>query len=113
VKGDGKGLEIGFATANLDTDDLVLPPNGVYAVHTRLRQATNRAVLNIGLRPTLAKPKPTLQVEAHLLDFESDLYGETLGVEFVERLRDEKPFSSLDELTEQISRDIELARTLF
>ena len=113
VKGDGKGREIGFATANLDTDGLVLPPNGVYAVHTRLGQATHRAVLNIGLRPTLAKPEPTLQVEAHLLNFEGDLYGEKLGVEFVERLRDEKPFISLDELTAQISRDIELARTLF
>ena len=113
VKGDAKGREIGFPTANLDTDGLVLPPNGVYAVHARLGQVIHRAVLNIGLRPTLARPESTLQVEAHLLDFEGDLYSKLLGIEFVERLRDEMPFGSIDELTTQISRDIERARTLF
>ena len=113
IEGAGRGREIGFPTANLDTNDLALPPNGVYAAHARLGQAAHRAVLNIGLRPTLAKPEPTLQVEAHLLDFDGDLYGQVMEIEFVEQLRDERRFGSAGELAAQISRDIEHARTLF
>jgi len=113
IKGDGKGRQIGFATANIDTSGRVLPPNGVYAVHAQLGQASHRAVLNIGVRPTLAKPEPSLQVEAHLLDYDGELYGKQLRVEFVDRLRDEKRFDSVKELTTQISRDIERAQTLF
>ncbi len=112
VQGDAKGREIGFPTANIDTNGLVLPPNGVYAVHAQLGLKTYRAVLNIGVRPTLAQPEPTLRVEAHLLEFEGDLYGERLGIEFVGRLRDEMTFGSVDELTAQISRDIEHAQSL-
>ena len=104
---------MGFPTANLDTADLALPPNGVYAAHARLGQTTHRSVLNIGLRPTLANPQPALQVETHLLDFDADLYGQTVEIELVERLRDEQRFGSTDELAAQISRDIERARTLF
>ena len=70
-------------------------------------------MLNIGVRPTLAKPEPSLQVEAHLLDYDGELYGKQLRVEFVDRLRDEKRFDSVKELTAQISRDIERAQTLF
>ena len=113
IKGDGKGRQIGFATANIDTSGRVLPPNGVYAVHAQLGQASHRAVLNIGVRPTLAKPEPSLQVEAHLLDYDGELYGKQLRVEFVDRLREEKRFDSVKELTAQISRDIERAQTLF
>ena len=113
VEGDRHGRELGFPTANLDTNGLALPPNGVYAAHARLGQATHRSVLNIGLRPTLANPEPTLQVEAHLLDFDADLYGQAMEIELVERLRDEQRFGSTDELAAQISRDIEHARTLF
>ena len=113
IKGDGKGRQIGFATANIDTSGRVLPPNGVYAVHAQLGQTSHRAVLNIGVRPTLAKPEPSLQVEAHLLDYDGELYGKQLKVEFVDRLRDEKRFDSVKELTAQISRDIERAQTLF
>ena len=114
IEGDRRGRELGFPTANLDTDGLVLPPNGVYAAHVRLGQEeAHRAVLNIGLRPTLAKPEPTLQVEAHLLDFDGELYGQVMEIEFVEQLRDEQRFDSTDELATQISRDIEHARTLF
>ncbi|MBC8245116.1 MAG: bifunctional riboflavin kinase/FAD synthetase [Verrucomicrobia bacterium] len=113
VRGDGRGRGIGFPTANLDTLGLALPPNGVYAAHARLGQATHRAVLNIGLRPTVAKPNPTPQVEAHLLDFDGDLYGQRLELELVDRLRDERRFGSAGELAAQIARDIESARTLF
>ena len=61
----------------------------------------------------MANPEPTLQVEAHLLDFDADLYGQTMEIELVERLRDEQRFGSIDELAAQVSRDIERARTLF
>jgi len=113
IEGDGRGRELGFATANLDTRGLALPPNGVYAAHARLDQATHRAVLNIGQRPTVAGPDAATQVEAHLLDFDADLYGQTLELELVDRLRDEKRFGSAADLAAQITRDIEHARTLF
>ena len=113
IEGDGRGRELGFATANLDTRGLALPPNGVYAAHARLDQATHRAVLNIGQRPTVAAPDAATQVEAHLLDFDADLYGQTLELELVDRLRDEQRFGSAADLAAQITRDIEHARTLF
>ena len=113
IEGERQGRKLGFPTANLDTDGLILPPNGVYAAHARLDQATHRAVLNIGLRPTLASPEPALQVEAHLLDFNGELYGQAMEIELADRLRDEQRFGSTDELATQISRDIKRARTLF
>jgi riboflavin kinase/FMN adenylyltransferase len=74
---------------------------------------THQAVLNIGFRPTLQDPKPQLHVEAHLLGFEGKLYGEELEVIFVEKLRDEKKFASVDELKAQIARDIAEAKMKF
>lgn len=113
VRGDGLGRQLGFPTANLDTSGLVLPPNGVYAVKARFDGQTYRAVLNIGRRPTLKQPEPALRVEAHLLDFDADIYGQELEVTFIEKLREEKEFTSLPQLKEQIARDIEQARNLF
>ncbi len=113
VKGDQRGRELGFPTANLDITDLCTPPNGVYAAHAEVAGATHRAAVNIGLRPTVAEVEPTLHVEAHLLDFEGDLYGEVLTLTFVGKLRDEKPFDSLDALKAQIEKDIVQARYLF
>ncbi|HTL18655.1 MAG TPA: riboflavin kinase, partial [Patescibacteria group bacterium] len=72
-----------------------------------------RAVVNIGSRPTLHNAKPQLRVEAHLLDFAGDLYGEELELFFVEKLRDEKKFPSLSELRDQIARDIQQAQLKF
>ncbi len=113
VKGDQRGRELGFPTANLDITDLCTPPNGVYAAHAEVAGTTHRAAVNIGLRPTVAEVEPTLHVEAHLLDFEGDLYGEVLTLTFVGKLRDEKPFDSLDALKAQIEKDIVQARYLF
>ncbi|HJO08786.1 MAG TPA: bifunctional riboflavin kinase/FAD synthetase [Verrucomicrobiota bacterium] len=113
IKGEGRGHELGFPTANLDGTGLALPPNGVYTAQARLTQSTHRAVLNIGLCPTLANPASALQVEVHLLDFNADLYGQTIEIEPIERLRDEQRFASIDELAAQISSDIAHARTLF
>ncbi len=106
IPGDGVGSRLGFPTANLDTSGLALPPGGVYAVLVQVREKTYHAVLNIGMRPTLNLPQPQLRVEAHLLDFHGELAGQELEILFVERLRDEQKFANLNELRDQIARDI-------
>lgn len=106
VRGDGLGRQLGFPTANVQVDGLALPPKGVYAVHAETGGESYRAVLNIGLRPTLEQTQPQLHVEAHLIDFTGDLYGHELELFFVDKLRDEKKFASLDELRQQIAVDI-------
>jgi riboflavin kinase/FMN adenylyltransferase len=113
VRGDGLGRQLGFPTANLDTAGLALPPRGVYAVQARTGGQLHRAVLNIGLRPTLQNPQPELRVEAHLLDFDADLYGQELEILFVDRLRGERQFASLKELRGQIAQDILEAQLRF
>ena len=113
VRGDGLGTSIGFPTANLDVDGLVLPPHGVYAAHVVVGGETRRAVLNIGVRPTLGKPQAEVRVETHLVDFHGDLYGQELEAVFGERLRDEKKFASITELRAQIAEDILHAQMRF
>jgi riboflavin kinase/FMN adenylyltransferase len=113
VRGDGAGHKLGFPTANLDATGLALPPHGVYAVHADAGGKTYRAVLNIGLRPTLQNPQPQLRVEAHLIDFAGELYGREVEVTFVDRLRPETRFPSLAELRAQIARDILEAQMRF
>jgi riboflavin kinase / FMN adenylyltransferase len=113
IEGDKLGRKLGFPTANLDPSGLALPPSGVYAIHAVVSGKTHRAVLNIGTRPTLGNPNPPLRVEAHLLDFDGDIYGHELEIVFAEKLRDEKKFSSVDELEAQIARDIERAKSVF
>jgi riboflavin kinase / FMN adenylyltransferase len=106
VRGDRLGHELGFPTANLEVAGLALPPNGVYAAHAQAGGRAHRAVVNIGTRPTLKNPTPQLRVEAHLLDFAGDLYGQELEIVFGEKLREEKKFASLEGLKAQIARDI-------
>jgi riboflavin kinase/FMN adenylyltransferase len=113
MRGDGLGRQLGFPTANLDVTGLALPPSGVYAAHTRVNGQIHRAVVNIGVRPTLQHPTPRLQVEAHLLQFSGDLYGAAMEIEFSAKLRAEKKFASRAMLAEQIQRDIAAARALF
>jgi riboflavin kinase/FMN adenylyltransferase len=113
VRGDGLGHQLGFPTANLDATGLALPPHGVYAVHAEAGGRTYRAVLNIGLRPTLQNPNPQLRVEAHLFDFTGELYGLEMEVAFVDKLRAETKFPSLAELRAQIARDILEAQLRF
>lgn len=113
VPGDRLGQKLGFPTANLEVTGLALPPHGVYAVHAKLDHQRHRAVLNIGVRPTLNNPVPQLRVEAHLLDFSGNLYGQEIEIVFGDKLRDEKKFDSLDELQQQIGKDIDLARRSF
>ena len=113
IEGDKLGRKLGFPTANIDPTGLALPPNGVYAIHAIVAGKTHRAVLNIGTRPTLGNPNPPVRIEAHLLDFNNDLYGQELEIVFSEKLRDEQKFSSLDELKAQIASDIERAKEIF
>jgi riboflavin kinase/FMN adenylyltransferase len=113
IAGDKLGRQLGFPTANVDTTGLVLPPTGVYAAQAKTQGVLHRAVVNIGSRPTIRSPEPCLRVEAHLLGFARDLYGQDLELVFVEKLRDERKFASLAELREQIARDIVDAQTKF
>lgn len=113
IRGDQLGHKLGFPTANIDAAVLVLPPKGVYAAHASVQGRTHRAVLNIGLRPTVSQPTPQPRIEVHLLDFSGELYGQEMEVTFTSKLRDEKKFGSLDELKVQITRDIAEARKIF
>jgi len=113
VKGDQLGGRLGFPTANLDVNGRALPPNGVYAVHVRIDARIHRGVLNIGFRPTVSSGAPELRVEAHLFDFTGDLYGRDLEITFLEKLREEQKFPSLEALKEQIARDVASARRRF
>jgi riboflavin kinase/FMN adenylyltransferase len=113
IRGDQLGRQLGFPTANLDPDNLVIPPNGVYAAHAHVEGRLHRAVVNIGTRPTLQSRQPKLQIEAHLLDVSADLYGQEMEIAFVEKLRDEQKFPSTEALQKQIRGDIEAARHLF
>lgn len=113
VKGDQLGRKLGFPTANLEVNGLVLPPAGVYAAHAQVRDRTYQAVVNIGRRPTVEKDAPEIRVEAHLLEFSGDLYGDELELTVLDKLRPEQRFQSLDALKQQIERDIAAARILF
>jgi riboflavin kinase/FMN adenylyltransferase len=113
VRGDQLGRQLGFPTANLDVTGLLLPPSGVYRVHAQVRGRTQRGVVNIGSRPTLQNPAPQLRVEAHLLDFHDDIYGQEMELTLLDKLRDEQKFPSLAALQEQIARDIASARSRF
>jgi riboflavin kinase / FMN adenylyltransferase len=108
VVGDRRGRELGVPTANLVPDDaLVCPGHGVYAAWAH----GYPAAVNVGVRPTFETGRGLL-VEAHLIGFEGDLYGDVLRIAFVERMRGEKRFESADELVEQMHRDIVLAREI-
>ena len=104
--GDERGRTLGFPTANLVPDPrLVVPDHGVYACRARVDGAEHVAAVNVGIRPTF-KTGRGLLVEAFLLDFEGDLYGRQMQLDFLDRLRGEKRFDSVDELVEQMGRDV-------
>ncbi len=114
VEGDRRGHELGFPTANLAPDPArLVPANGVYAGWALLTEQpkSNRnwpAVINIGFRPTFAGSER--RIEAHLLDFGGDLYGQQLAVDFVARIRAEQKFDGIDALRKQIAKDVQSAR---
>jgi riboflavin kinase/FMN adenylyltransferase len=110
IQGEQLGRKLGFPTANLEITGLLTPPPGVYAAQARHGAASHRAAVNIGHRPTLRSADPQLHVEAHLLDFEGDLYGQALELEFLKKLRDERKFPSTEALQAQIAEDIGLVK---
>lgn len=121
VRGDRRGATLGFPTANLKPWHEAIPARGVYGCRVRFEGGEYGAVTNIGYRPTfagkspeaLSSGSPPMILEAHLLDFEGELLGQYVEVEFLFRLRDEKKFKSADAVREQIARDIEAFRARF
>jgi riboflavin kinase/FMN adenylyltransferase len=112
-KGDGRGHTIGIPTANLAIPkELAVPAAGVYAVRVCLGDKTYRAVSNIGVRPTFENQSAASHVEAHILDFDRDIYGEEVELDFVAHLRDERRFPDADTLVAQIRADISQAEAI-
>jgi riboflavin kinase / FMN adenylyltransferase len=111
VHGDGRGHLLGIPTANLSIwPQRLLPAYGIYATWVQFADQRLPSVSNIGIRPMFQSEDKSPRVEAHLLDFNQDLYGQVLTLEFVKFLRNEEKYSSIDALLEQIKQDIILAR---
>ncbi|MDQ7785149.1 MAG: bifunctional riboflavin kinase/FAD synthetase [Desulfomonilaceae bacterium] len=110
IHGHHRGKALGFPTANLKPEVKLHPPEGVYAVYCRVGDTIHRAVMNIGYNPTFQDRR--VSYEVHILDFDQDLYGQTIRVYLVERLRPEMKFSGIDELRAQIAKDAEQGREI-
>ncbi|WP_134699521.1 riboflavin kinase [Ammoniphilus sp. YIM 78166] len=109
VHGEKLGRKIGFPTANLSPiDPFESFPKGVYAVQVRRMERQYQGVMNIGTRPTVAQDE--LTVEVHILDFNTEIYGETLQIEIIQFIRHEQKFSGLPALKQQIQKDVSKAR---
>jgi riboflavin kinase/FMN adenylyltransferase len=109
VRGDERGRKLGYPTANVLPDERqIVPGAGIYAGRVRVGGAWYGAATNVGFAPTFDRPDS--RIEAYLLDFGGDLYGQTVDVTFVERLRPEEKFASVEELVGQMGRDVARAR---
>jgi riboflavin kinase/FMN adenylyltransferase len=109
VRGVGRGVKLGFPTANLEIEpEHALPPDGVYVSQAHLNDRSYSSLTNIGKRPTFSNNERL--VEVYLLDYDGELYGRELEVDILERLRGEKKFDSAEELKKQIARDVERGR---
>ena len=122
VRGDGRGRQLGFPTANVPLSKLgnkLMLPQGVYATKTLIQGQRHLSVTNVGVRPTFQSPgvenlsglEP--RIETHLLDASRDLYGLEIEIDFVQKLREERKFSDIQELKRQIAQDIQFARKIF
>lgn len=112
VRGAERGARIGFPTANLQPHNRVVPRGGVYVTATLVEGLWRRSVTNIGTRPTFNDGQEQ-SVETHVLNWSGDLYADVLRVRFLHRLRDERKFNSIEELTKQIERDVARAEKYF
>jgi riboflavin kinase / FMN adenylyltransferase len=112
VRGDQRGRTIGFPTANLCTENELLPPHGVYATTARIRDVVHASVTNVGVRPTVDQSGRTT-IETHIFNFDRDIYGAPVRLGFVQRIRDERAFETLEQLQAQIAADCDRARVLF
>jgi riboflavin kinase/FMN adenylyltransferase len=111
IEGRQRGRELGFPTANLATENELLPPHGVYATTATIDGTVHAGITNIGIRPTFGET--TVTVETHLLRFQGDLYGKHVRLGFVQRLRDERRFEDVDALRAQVEADRARADRLF
>jgi len=110
IKGEGRGKKIGFPTANIQPmDDLILPEKGVYVTKTHYKDMTFKSITNIGVNPTF-KDDNIVNIETNIFDFNLDIYGEKIDVEFLHKVRNEKKFSTVNDLISQISTDVEFAK---
>jgi riboflavin kinase / FMN adenylyltransferase len=114
VPGDGRGRLIGIPTANVAVwEERALPKAGVYVCIANVLGRQLSSVANVGYRPTFETQTVQPRVEAHLLDFRQDIYGESISLDFLHRLRDEQKFDSIEKLVDQIHRDIARTRQVF
>ncbi len=112
VHGEALGNKIGFPTANLSAHSEQFPPNGVYLAEAWMGGVRYHGVINLGVRPTVARCQPHRTLEIHLLDFERDIYGQDMEVRFLHYLRAERKFESVTALKQQIEMDVSQARAL-
>jgi riboflavin kinase/FMN adenylyltransferase len=112
VRGEGRGRELGFPTANLAlaTSEKLVPATGIYAVRGVVGGNAYHGALHLGPRPTFAGSAPS--IELHLIDYAGDLYGEQVRVEFVRRLREVRPFDGVEALVAQMREDVAQARRI-
>ncbi|MFA6412734.1 MAG: bifunctional riboflavin kinase/FAD synthetase [Syntrophales bacterium] len=110
VAGHNRGAGLGFPTANIEPEKVLVPAGGVYAALARIDDKTYGSVLNIGMNPTFDDNQ--MSIEVHILDFKGDIYGKSLEILFIEKLRDEKKFNGPAELIAQIRKDVEQARKI-
>jgi len=112
-RGDGRGRTLGVATANLATDNELVPPNGVYATALVVDAVIRASITNIGIRPTFTSTASARTIETHLLDVDEDLYGKPVKLLFIQRMRDERAFPDAEALKAQLSVDLQRVRELF
>jgi riboflavin kinase/FMN adenylyltransferase len=113
VHGNGRGRTINFPTANIDyPEEKLIPSNGIYVCNAWIADQQYAAAVNVGIRPTFQEKENQPLVEAYLLDFDQDIYGQDLRLEFIVRLRDEEKFGSVAELVDQIHRDVAQTRNV-
>jgi riboflavin kinase/FMN adenylyltransferase len=110
VHGRERGRKIGFPTANIQSRTECLPPDGVYATRLILDDGPHASITNIGMRPTFAEPERT--IEAHVFDFDRDIYDMEVRLELIERIRPERKFDSGAALAAQIGEDLQRARAI-
>jgi len=114
IPGERRGRKIGYPTANIRVDErYVLPKNGVYIARLRIGGNWHPGVLNIGFKPTFQTDRLNRSIEIHLLDFDRNIYGEKVEIEWHKRIREERKFPSVEALIRQLERDTETARQYF
>ena len=110
ISGESRGRELGFPTANIDPHQEAIPPEGVYAVKVILREENHKGMLYIGKRPTFKPPTALPTIEINIFDFKRNIYKENLEIFFVEKIRNDRRFSTADRLIAQLKKDESRAR---